>query len=187
MFMCPAHSWKTHESRDFDPDLGSRIAAIATAISNARSAYPLLTDAILGRAMQAADDEFQTDLADLEIRLGRNQLTRTWHDTLVIELQERRARTPTLFAREIAAKKYDWYKDRCALQLDKEEHGPIRPEQRRQKIKQQRARRGPNPRANEDDRLPHWPRTTKNWRDDISKSCRATMSNLLLGPAVRAL
>ncbi|KAJ1727534.1 hypothetical protein LPJ61_004518, partial [Coemansia biformis] len=23
MNMCPAHSWKTHESRDFDPDLGS--------------------------------------------------------------------------------------------------------------------------------------------------------------------
>ncbi|KAJ1727673.1 hypothetical protein LPJ61_004449 [Coemansia biformis] len=171
MFMCPAHSWKTHESSDFDPGLGSRIAAIATAVSNACSAYLLLTDVILGRMMQAADDE----------------LTRTRLGMLVNELQECHARTPTLFVREIAAKKYDWNKYRCALQVDKEEQGSIHPEQRRKLMKQQWARRGPNPRVNEDDRLPHWPRTTKNRRDDISKSYHATINNPLLGAAARAL
>ncbi|PIA15116.1 hypothetical protein COEREDRAFT_9743 [Coemansia reversa NRRL 1564] len=166
MFICPAHHWPTYTANGFNLSLCSSVTEIAAEVANTRLAFPGLTDELLEPTTHDRDH----------------------FNKQAIQLKDEHTRAPQLFFAELRTKSYDWYKEWCQFQTDKEDASLYSSAWRRRRMKKHNGQvTVPNLRADIPDGLPIWPSTTRRQRNKMRQSYHATIKLLILRPDARVL
>ncbi|PIA17509.1 hypothetical protein COEREDRAFT_7469 [Coemansia reversa NRRL 1564] len=133
MFTCPVHHWPTYTANDFNPSLCSSVTEIAV----------------------------EEEILNLEVHSRPTMHDHDRFNKQVTQLKDERTRIPQLFFTKLLTKSYDWYKERCQFQADKEDaslHSSVWRWRQMKKCNGQVTVQ--NPRAGIPDGLPVWPSTT---------------------------
>ncbi|KAJ2657936.1 hypothetical protein IWW48_004266 [Coemansia sp. RSA 1200] len=144
-----------------------------------------MTDEVTEKAKHLQDIEHQDKRTALELRKQQKEINDKRYIEETKRLSTQQEKQLALCAAELQAQCYRKFKLRNGAQIDRESTSSMTPEQRRRIMKRPKyaVSLSPNPRADENDGIPRWPRTTKD-RETEMRHCHLATNRALFNQPV---